>query len=235
VFIRRRFENGWTEKKIEPGSIGIVGANHSAECELVDEAEISHIFLSNELMASTAALACEQDYKRLEVPGGIGVMDPEVRVLGEMLAGELHSPGGGSSLLVDSIASALSVHLIRDYYRNVKIRNPVSSDWRLTAIQRAHMLDFIEANIACDFGLQQMATAVGMSATHLCRCFKNTFGDSPHQFVLKQRVRLAIEKIRGTNLPFSEIALIAGFCDQAHLTRTIKNATGQTPRSLRKV
>jgi AraC-like DNA-binding protein len=52
--------------------------------------------------------------------------------------------------------------------------------------------------------------------------------------VLNERVRLAVEKIRRTSLTLAEITAVTGFSDQAHMTREVKKATGQTPGALRK-
>jgi AraC family transcriptional regulator len=49
-----------------------------------------------------------------------------------------------------------------------------------------------------------------------------------------ERVRVASELIRTGNRPLSEIALAAGFCDQAHLTRVMRRSLGTTPGRLRR-
>jgi AraC family transcriptional regulator len=151
-----------------------------------------------------------------------------------MLVQELRSPGGGTNLAVDSLASLLSVHLLRCYHRNIRLSRTIRGDARLTKGQRARVLDFIQANISRNFGLLELASAVGMSGTNFRRCFKNTFGESPHQFVLNQRTQMAIEQICQTRLGFSQIAALTGFANRSHMTAAVKKATGLTLGALRK-
>jgi AraC family transcriptional regulator len=233
ITFRRRFDSGWKEKEVKDGDIGVVGVAQASEWERDQQAAVKHIYLSHQLMTSTAASAFEQDYKKLEVVDIIGATDSKLRALGEVLAQELSAPGGGSNLFIDSLASAMSVHLIRHYHHNCKNPDAVRGAVRLTIMQRMRVLDYIEANLCRNFGLSELATVAGLSETHFGRCFKSTFGESPHQFVLKQRVQLAIKKITQSRQSFVEIAYSTGFSDQAHLAHVIKRATGQTPRSLR--
>jgi len=66
------------------------------------------------------------------------------------------------------------------------------------------------------------------------REFKQTFGDSPYQYVLARRVERATDLIRTTRLPLAEIAYATGFSDQSHMKRLVKRATGLTPNELRR-
>ena len=234
TLIRRRFDEGWKEGHFKPGNFAIVGAGRVSEWEWPDPINVSHIYLSNELMASTAAAEFERDYKKLEAIEAFNAHDQELQALGNMLAKELRSPSHGGRLLVDSLASALSVHLVRHYHRNCAVSRTTRAEVRLTTVQRARVLDFIDANIYRNFGLLELAAVAGLSETHFRRCFRTTFGESPHQFVLDQRARLAVERICRTNLALAEIAIAMGFADQAHMTHAVKRATGLTPSALRK-
>ena len=62
------------------------------------------------------------------------------------------------------------------------------------------------------------------------RAFNYYLGISPGQFKILQQVRIARESIKHNPfLPLSEIALTAGYYDQAHFTRQFRKVTGQTP------
>ena len=51
---------------------------------------------------------------------------------------------------------------------------------------------------------------------------------------MQRRVEKAAMLIQATQRPLSEIALEVGCCDQSHFSRLIVQATGQTPRALRR-
>jgi len=231
---RWRFDNGWNEENIRAGSIGIVGPGYPLEVEYLEQTAISLICLSTELLVGTAASAFEQDYRGLEAVNAIEATDQKLQALAELLIQELRSLGGGANLAVDSLASILSIHLIRHYHRNCRKSGLIYDNARLTRAQRARALDFIKAHISHNFGLRELAASAGMSETHFRACFKNTFGKSPHQFVLDRRTRIAIEQIRSTREALSRIAVITGFADQSHMTRMVKRVTGLTPGALRR-
>jgi AraC family transcriptional regulator len=231
--LRRRIEGSWKVEHIPLGNVAIIGGGRPTELEWQGQTRISHVCLSHEVMAQTAA-ALEQDYEKLEIIDPLHFKNPQLLAVGDMLIQELRALAGSTTLLIDLLTSSLGVYLLRHGHRNSAQLRTRGGTPQLTTVQRALVLDFIEANIARNFRLQELATVAGLSEVHFARCFTNTFRESPHQFVLKQRILLAIERICRTKLNFAEIAELSGFADQAHLTRAVKKATGHTPSELRK-
>jgi AraC family transcriptional regulator len=234
TLIRRRCGEGWKEEHVTPGSISLMGSERASDWEWCNPIDVSHVYLANGVMADTAASAFEQDYRKLETMDVLRLEDEKLSILVGALVQELRSPGDGGNLFADAVASALSVHLIRHYHRNCIIPGVASSAQRLTPVQRARVLDFIRTNISHNFKLLDLAKVSGLSEFQFLRCFKSTFGASPHQYVLEQRVRLAVEQICTTDRALAEIAFALGFSDQAHMTRVIRKSTGVTPGALRK-
>lgn len=64
--------------------------------------------------------------------------------------------------------------------------------------------------------------------SHLVRAFSRAYGIAPHQYVISRRVDLARHLLAGGNRP-AEAAALAGFYDQAHLTRHFRRILGVTP------
>jgi AraC-like DNA-binding protein len=65
-----------------------------------------------------------------------------------------------------------------------------------------------------------------------CRAFRASTGDSPHQYLLNQRVERA-KALIGAGRALSEVALDSGFADQSQLTRTFVQRVGITPAAYR--
>jgi transcriptional regulator GlxA family with amidase domain len=61
--------------------------------------------------------------------------------------------------------------------------------------------------------------------------FRSAVGCTPHQYLVQCRLRHARQVIasEGYGRPLAQIALAAGFSDQAHLTRHFHRAFGQSP------
>ena len=234
TLIRRHCGEGWKEGHVRAGIMSIMGAGRASDWEWPDQISVSHIYLSNGLMSDTAASAFEQDYRKLETMDVLNIADGTLQSMGEALAKELRSPGDGGDLFVDAVASALSVHLIRCYHSNCRASGIARGGRRLTPTQRTRVLEFIDVHISQNFKLAELAKVSELNEFQFLRCFKKTFGQSPHQYVLDQRTRLAIEQICRTDLSLAEIAFATGFSDQAHMTRAVRKATGLTPGALRK-
>lgn len=234
VLMRRKCESAWQERTVRPGDISVLGAGLPSAWEWAEPIEVSHIYLSYDLLTETCAHAFGQDYRRLSAQDALDIHDPKSVTLADMLAAELRAPSAGGTLLIDTLAQSLSICAIRDYHRHPLQLRGAGTTLGLTPAQQRRALDFIEAHLSLDFELNELAQAAGVSAYHFIRCFKNSFGISPYKFVMKKRLDRVVELIRTTDAPFAEIALSCGFSDQSHMTRALKKGTGLTPGGVRK-
>ena len=69
------------------------------------------------------------------------------------------------------------------------------------------------------------------SVRSIQRHFQYATGLSPREFFLIERARRAMDLLKG-GLAASEVALVAGYSDQAHLSRSLKSIMGQTPTQI---
>jgi AraC family transcriptional regulator len=96
--------------------------------------------------------------------------------------------------------------------------------WQMFRVQ-----DYIEAHLANDLGLNMLAELVGLSASHLCRAFKQSAGLTPFEWLRRRRVDRAQQLLLEGDLPISQIALEAGFSGQSHLTHAFGRVVETTP------
>jgi AraC family transcriptional regulator len=73
-----------------------------------------------------------------------------------------------------------------------------------------------------------------LSGSHFSRAFRISFGDSPHNFVIRRRIECAQKLMLETSASLCEIALRCGLCDQAHLSRLFRQAVGMSPNAWRR-
>ncbi|CAM5336730.1 helix-turn-helix transcriptional regulator [Streptomyces chartreusis] len=78
--------------------------------------------------------------------------------------------------------------------------------------------------------VDDLARVAGVSPSHFTRVFRASTGQSPHQYVLGQRLE---QTIRALLTAVADIADACGFADQSHLTRTMRRHLGLTPSALR--
>ncbi len=105
---------------------------------------------------------------------------------------------------------------------------------RLLAWQARKVRDYIDSHISGPVLVAELGALIKRSEAHFSRCFKRSFGESPHAFLVRRRLELAAQEMLGTDASLSDIALRCGFTDQAHLCKHFRQATGQTPAAWRR-
>lgn len=83
--------------------------------------------------------------------------------------------------------------------------------------------------------LDGLATALGVSRSHLSRVFRAGTGESLTRFRARLRVRAALDRIEAGESSLTRLAADLGFADHAHLTRTVRAQLGTPPSRLRRV
>lgn len=99
-------------------------------------------------------------------------------------------------------------------------------------LQRA--AEFISDNYRRSIKLDEISEAAGISPSSLIRSFKKHFGMTPHAYLTNRRVQFARAELR-LGRPIADVALAAGFADQAHLQRAFKQLLAATPGHYRNV
>ena len=143
---------------------------------------------------------------------------------------ELRAGGGdGEELLVESLATILSVHLIRQVTGPPGL--PVSADSVLPRRKLHTVVEYIMENLEGSPTLEQMAAVAHLSPYHFARQFKASTGLAPHQYLISRRIERAQHLLRADGeLGLAEVALRVGFSDQSQFSRHFKRILGVTPR-----
>lgn len=81
--------------------------------------------------------------------------------------------------------------------------------------------------------LSELAHTVGLSVSHFAHLFQREVGVSPARFLREFRFRQAEQLIRTTNLPLSEILVLAGITERSHFMRAFKQRNGLSPSKYR--
>ncbi len=157
-------------------------------------------------------------------------VDADICQAGEMLLDALNSPVG-SAVMFESFARIFLTKLIHKY--GLEKSDEVAFNRSFTSSHYKRVLDFIATHFHDNVTLEMMAAQAGISTYHFARLFKQTIGQSPHQFLMHYRVEQARKQLAKPNTLIADIAITCGFSDQAHFTRVFKQITGKTPRQFR--
>ncbi len=93
--------------------------------------------------------------------------------------------------------------------------------------------ELLESSLERTPSLRELSAETGCHPMTLTRAFRRAFGTSIGSYVRRRRLEEAARLLRHTNIPISIVAIKSGFADQAHLTRSLRRASGHTPAVLR--
>jgi len=86
----------------------------------------------------------------------------------------------------------------------------------------AAVAHFMEDRFAEPCTLNDLARLAGLSPFHFLRVFRATTGLTPHQHLLRTRLRAAAISLARTEAPVTDVALATGFEDLSNFTRTFR-------------
>ncbi|MBN1672502.1 MAG: helix-turn-helix transcriptional regulator [Kiritimatiellae bacterium] len=89
--------------------------------------------------------------------------------------------------------------------------------------------EFIEAHYLALSTLGQIAAQTRVNASYLCRLFQQFGHGSPYQYLLRQKMQHAVNRLHGSRTLIKEVAAEVGFADPYHFSRTFKKVYGLSP------
>jgi len=164
------------------------------------------------------------------LPQFMSESDPFIHSILVTLKEEAETGGVGSHLLIDSLKTALAIHLLRNYCTTHP--QPAHESNSLPHRTLALVKDYIGNHLNQELTLNKLAAIAQISPYHFLRLFKQSVGVTPHQYILQCRLNQAKHLLQFSDLSIIEIAAQTGFCDQSHLTRCFKRIAGITPKQL---
>lgn len=217
-------------EQLRDGGVVLVPATVQHQANWNQENTFTLLFLEPAYLVQVAHESITLD--RLELIPQFARADPLIYQIGRSLKAELESPGLSDRLFVDSLTTALSIHILRNYASRPQSLREHPGGLSQRNLQQA--IDYIETYLGEDLSLESIASTLGMSQYYFARLFKQSMGIAPYQYVIGQRVERAKQLLDQTPSSLSDIALQCGFASQGHLNLHFKRLVGVTPREFRK-
>jgi len=160
----------------------------------------------------------------------IGALPPLAEL---MLTGELAqlSAAGNSDIALDEAGIALAARFVELAGSQRPAPRSASARDRRRAVQAALFLD---ESCARELPLERIAAEVGLTPFHFLRVFKSVLGVTPHQYLVRARLRRAAHLLAHESVAITDIAYAVGFGDLSNFVRTFHRAAGVSPREFRK-
>jgi transcriptional regulator GlxA family with amidase domain len=138
------------------------------------------------------------------------------------------SPAPGNAGVLCKLSELLFVEALRAYVdQSPEIKTSWISGLKDPVVGRA--LSVIHAQPGVAWTLDSLADAVGTSRTTLSDRFVHHLQQTPIQYVMSWRLRMAANSISRGHLMIKQIAAEAGFSSTAAFSRAFKRELGKTP------
>ncbi len=111
---------------------------------------------------------------------------------------------------------------------------PPPPEQRLTRDTLRRVVRFVNDNIDSKLTWDDIADGIGMDRYVFGRRFKLTTGITPHQYVIRCRIRKAMKLLAHGRSSLADIALDIGCSCQSHFTTLFRNHVGTTPGAFRR-
>ena len=159
----------------------------------------------------------------------IGAAPPlaELMVLGELAQAAVD---GQSDIGLDEVG-----HLLAQRFVEV-VSGEAKKPPRVTALDRRRAVEaalWIEAQSQREIDLEDIARQARVSPFHFLRSFSSVLGVTPHQYLVRSRLRRAARYLTEDNKPVTDVAYDVGFNDLSNFVRTFHRAAGVSPLKFR--
>jgi AraC-like DNA-binding protein len=158
--------------------------------------------------------------------GGVPPL-PELMVLGELAQSAVD---GGCDVGLDEVGMLFSARFASVVSGRSRPATRAGARERRRAIESALWID---SHAAQAIDLEQSARQAGLSAFHFLRAFSQVLGVTPHQYLIRARLRRAARLLADEDRSITDVAFDSGFGDLSNFVRTFRRAAGVSPGRFR--
>jgi AraC-like DNA-binding protein len=152
---------------------------------------------------------------------------PELMVLGELAQA---AADGRSDVGLDEIGQLFASRFVEVVSGRREKPMSASVRDRRRAVETALWID---AHSHREIDLEQTAAQAGISPFHFLRLFSSVLGVTPHQYLVRSRLRHAARLLADDDISITDIAYDVGFGDLSNFVRTFHRAAGIPPLRFR--
>jgi AraC-like DNA-binding protein len=160
----------------------------------------------------------------------VGAAPPlsELMVLGELAQA---AADGRNDIGLDEAGHLITARLIEVVADRPRKKAKVTSRDRRRAVETALWID---AHSSRPIELEDMASEAGVSPFHFLRQFSAVLGVTPHQYLVRSRLRHAARLLSEDDRAVTDVAYDVGFNDLSNFVRTFHRAAGVSPSKFRR-
>lgn len=142
-------------------------------------------------------------------------------------------PGDMAAMVSESLSKTVYLHVLQEYAGSrIPSRRP-RRQRRFHLQEKRLLTDYIDENLDRRIVSSQLASLVAMKVHQFLEAFRESFGTTPAQYIIEQRLRRARWLLTTTRSDITTIAFSTGFSNHGHLTSVFRSRLGVTPKEFR--
>jgi AraC-like DNA-binding protein len=153
---------------------------------------------------------------------------PELMVLGELAQA---AADGRTDVGLDEAGTALAARFADVARGRARQETEPRARDRRRAVEAALWID---EHASESIDLERAAREAGSSPFHFLRLFSRVLGVTPHQYLVRSRLRRAARLLVESDRSITDVAMDVGFTDLSNFVRTFHRAAGVSPRGFRR-
>lgn len=213
--------------KCEPGSITVVPCLSATQITVENAHNIRLLGFSPQKLGSWVGMGDgATDLGRLHASS---LQSTFTHQLLDRIWGAGSNDGSSTSLYADAALLTLWSELLREAQKPAPIFRGGLAPW-----QARLCIEFLNAHVSENVGLEQLAGLVKLSPFHFARAFKQSIGVPPHRYQLRLRIDLAKTMLAKTDAPVTKIAFDVGYESSQALARLFRCEVGLSPSDYRR-
>ena len=227
----------WNKAKYHPGTVGIT-APHTVNLLRWHSQTGADSRVIRTYVPEAFFLEAAEEFRRAGTRAGglctdaLALNDPAIEWVIRSLSKA--ASAGMPGIYAESAARFLATHLVA---RAHGLSDP-DADWanstELTDRRLKRVREFMEWNLASPISIDELASEAGLSRFHFSRVFRSKLGLTPHQFLLRARMKHAAKLLKTTDLSIAQIVSACGYTHAGHFAAAFAKLTGKTPAAYRR-
>jgi len=161
----------------------------------------------------------------------LGFKHPSIARGLEELCQEAQDPDTTFDMLAEGWAIQTMAHLHR--ISDGRPDEPAKGGLSASTLRRLN--EYVADNLDRPISLADLSHVTGLSKRHFIRAFAESAGQTPHRYLVSQRIEKAKQLLANSSGSITEIGLAVGFSHAQHFSNKFKALTGLTPSRYREL
>jgi len=229
--------NGWHVLNEEPrlitcGEIFYIRAEDRHAFEEVHDLYLTNVLFRTDLLGHGSSLAglLDMDDQPVDRRRNWQINDNVLKQLTPLLD-NLYQESRSGDPLANVMTEALFLQLAVALQRN---RFAADGECLPSSSMLGHVLTYLRHNCAEQIDFDDVARRFGYSLHNFTRMFRDATATSPHNYLVRLRLGIAMRALRTSDDSVTDIAFASGFNDSNYFSYSFRKLTGLAPTEYRK-